>query len=184
MFIEIRSCFALRSKEDWSCSLCIGEHWEIMNNEMQQLIKQGVQELKAFAFSVVTVKRWYTFDIHFEGAGGRACGDVQYYFFLLKKIGNWIYAMTIHRAESNINIWLTKNLFLTLVSDNEAINCGLIWIIERVVNLNVTWLELFLFWFRSFSCTVRLLFHSLLERVEDCLKLDVPGQGGEKNVWT
>ena len=45
-------------------------------------------------------------------------------------------------------------------------------------------LVLFLFWFRSFTCTVQLLFHSLRERVVSGvgvhLKLDVQGQGSGK----
>ena len=43
-------------------------------------------------------------------------------------------------------------------------------------------LVLFLFGFRSFTCTVQLLFHSLLEKFGRgrCLKLDVPGQEGRK----
>ena len=52
-------------------------------------------------------------------------------------------------------------------------------------------LVLLLFWFLSFTCTVRLLFHSSLERQGVCgwgegcsgrfrLKLDVQGQGGGK----
>ena len=39
----------------------------------------------------------------------------------------------------------------------------------------------FLFLIHSFTCMVRLLFHSLLDRVTGggvCLKLDVQGQGG------
>ena len=44
-------------------------------------------------------------------------------------------------------------------------------------------LVLFLFWFRSLTCTVRLLFHSLLERGWGWgvrLKLDVQGQDSRK----
>ena len=46
-------------------------------------------------------------------------------------------------------------------------------------------LVLFLFWFRSFTCTVRLLFHSLLETVRERvhLKLDVQGQGVRNLFW-
>ena len=69
--------------------------------------------------------------------------DVQYLFFLLKKIG--FFTMTWHYADPNINILLTRNLFLSLTSDSEAIIyhgivCGLNRTTERVVNLNVTWL--------------------------------------------
>ena len=45
------------------------------------------------------------------------------------------------------------------------------------------YLILFLFWFRLFICTVRLLFHSFLERERVVRSnLDVEGRGGKKKL--
>ena len=103
-----------------------------------------------------------------RGWGVSECSGGPIFFFVIKE--NWIYAITIQHAEPKINTLLTRNLPF----DSDArqwrnpliipVHC--LWLnltIERVLSLNVTCcLVLFLFWFRSFTCTVRLLFHSLL----------------------
>ena len=103
-----------------------------------------------------------------ESWGVASVLDVQSLIFFIKE--NWICAMTRHQAESNINILLTRNLPF----DSGVIQwihpfmiplhcCGLNRTIECVVNLNVTCFVLFLFWVRSFTCTLQVLFHSLFE---------------------
>ena len=58
---------------------------------------------------------WYNYDINFRGARGlRQIGkfwtsNLLLFFFVFVK-ENWIYAMTRHHAESNIDILLTRNL--------------------------------------------------------------------------
>ena len=90
--------------------------------------------------------------------------------------------MTRHRAESNINVLLTRNVpFDTSVRQwsqaSSFIMIPLYCLLAKLKNQNVwsiwMWRDvvLFLFWFCSFTCTVRLLFHSLLARV-------VEGEGG------
>ena len=74
----------------------------------------------------LTLMVWYTYDVHFEGGGGRVgvdknemlsdvwgwgireCSGVQFLFFFIKE--NWICAMTKQHAQPNINILLTRNL--------------------------------------------------------------------------
>ena len=98
--------------------------------------------------------------------------DCIFIYRYICKIENWICTMTRHYAESSINILLTWNLPTesgvrqwshSLM--NHCIVCRLDWTIERVINLNVTWIGFALFSFRSFTCMVQLLFHSLLETV-------------------
>ena len=111
-----------------------------------------------FSFSTKTPKGWYTHDIHFEdgggGGGGRLrvkakmrCYRTQVGGGLAIVPENWICAMTRHHVESNISILLTRNL--PFDSDVRQWSypliiplhvCGLNRTIERVVNLNVTWL--------------------------------------------
>ena len=95
--------------------------------------------------------------------------DVQSLFFFIKE--NWICTMTRHHAESRITTLLTRKLLFD--TDTRQWShplmiplhvCGINRTIEPVVNLNVTWLALFLFLFHSFICTVRLLFHSLFRQ--------------------
>ena len=99
----------------------------------------------------------------------RSVLDVQSLLFLIKE--NWF---TRYHAESNINILLIKSLpfdsgvrqwsYLLMILLH-CIITRLNQTIERVVNLNVTWLGFIFVLFRSFTCMVQLLFHSLLERV-------------------
>ena len=84
-------------------------------------------------------------DVQGEGGGGGELGcwgvgecsgilDAQFLFFLLKKIENWICAMT--KQHPNINRNFEKRCSFWL----HCIVCGINRTIERVVNLNVTWL--------------------------------------------
>ena len=95
------------------------------------------------------------------GAGGwESVLDVQFLFFLLKKIGfaPWL---SIMLSQTLIYYWQEIFTF-TLTSDSEAILywyhcivCGLIEPIKRVVSFNVTWLS-FVFVLINFildSCT-------------------------------
>ena len=121
-----------------------------------------------FSFSTKTPKGWYTHDIHFEDGGGSGgggglrvkakmrCYRTQVGGGLAIVPENWICAMTRHHAESNISILLTRNL--PFDSDVRQWSypliiplhvCGLNRTIERIVNLNVTWL-CFVFDFISF----------------------------------
>ena len=95
-----------------------------------------------------------------------------------------------YHAESNINILLTRNL--TIDSSVRQ------WSHLLMIPLHSLWakssnsmrgqfecdvtLVLFLFWFRSFTCTVRFLSHSLLERLGIGLNLDVLGWTGGGGV--
>ena len=83
--------------------------------------------------------------------------DVQSLFFLLRKIGfaPWPDIMLI---QTLINYW-QEIFFLTDVRQS-SLN-GLNWTTERVVNLNVTWLDFIFVLVSLFTSTVRLLFHSL-----------------------
>ena len=82
---------------------------------------------------------------------------------------NWVNAMTSHNVEPNTNIIDKKTSFWrqtvkSSVNDiialfklsNIALFVELYRRIERMVNLNVTCLILFLVWFRSFTCTISL----------------------------
>ena len=81
-------------------------------------------------------------DVQGEGGGGELgcwgvgeCSgilDAQFLFFLLKKIENWICAMT--KQHPNINRNFEKRCSFWL----HCIVCGINRTIERVVNLNVT----------------------------------------------
>ena len=81
------------------------------------------------------------------GRGVRECFRCPILIFFIKK--NWIWAMTKHHAQSNINILLTRNLLhFTLTLDSEAILysyhcivCGINRTMDRVVSFNVTWLS-------------------------------------------
>ena len=137
-------------------------------------------------FYINLLRMWYTYDVHFDGGwrvergGGRQKWDVigcrgwrvsecsgrPIFVFFIKE--NWICAMTRHHAEPNINILLTRNL--PFDSDIRqwshaimipSIACGLNWTIERMSIWMWRVMISFLFWFHSFTWTVRLLFHSL-----------------------
>ena len=77
--------------------------------------------------------------------GVSECPERPIFTFFIKE--NWICAETRHHAEPNINTLLTRIFLVTLTSDSEAIlwwyHCRLIWTMEHVVNLNVTWLGFF-----------------------------------------
>ena len=95
--------------------------------------------------------------------------DVQSLLFFIKE--NWIYAMTRHHAEPNINILLTRNLpfdyDVRKCSHPLMIPLHCLW--PKLNNrtrgqfeCDVIWFCFVLFSFRLFTCTVRLLFHGLL----------------------
>ena len=111
---------------------------------------------------------WYTDGVHFEGELGEAkmrCYRVFWtsnlYFFIKE---NWIWAMTKDHVN---NILLARNL--PFDSDVRR------WSHPLMTSLHCLWaksshktrsqfecdMALFLFWFCSFTCTVRLRFHSL-----------------------
>ena len=101
--------------------------------------------------------------------GVSECSGRPIFNFFIRE--NWICAMTRHHAVSNINILLIRNhpidfgvrqcshpLMISLhclcaKSNNRT---------RGLFECDVTW---FCFCFDSFTCTVRLLFHSLLERL-------------------
>ena len=130
-----------------------------------------------------TAKKWYTYGVHFEG-GGRWSGVLRQKWdvivlrewglasvlevqslFLLQKIGfaRWPDIML------NQTIYYWQEIFLlTLRSDrkpsfNDTITLFVDWIEQCSAWSIWMWrdLVLFLFWFHSFTCTIRLLFHSL-----------------------
>ena len=123
---------------------------------------------KIIALFYINLHRvWYTYDVHFEI---RQKWDVisgrPIFASFIKE--NCICAMTRHHAEPNINILLTRNL--PFDSDIRqwshaimipSIACGLNWTIERMSIWMWRVMISFLFWFHSFTWTVRLLFHSL-----------------------
>ena len=100
-------------------------------------------------------------------------GDYQVFWtsniFFIKE--NWISAITRHYTdtEPNINILLTRNLpfgsYVRQWSYPLTIPLNCLWAKSNNRIAWSTWiwpdLVLFLYWFRSFTCTVRLLFHSL-----------------------
>ena len=103
------------------------------------------------------------------GWGGELASvlEVQYLFFLLKKIG--FCAITWHHAEPNISILLSRNLpfdsDVTQWRHLLIIPLHCLWAKSNnrtrgQFECDVTWF-LFLFWFRSLTCTVRLLFHRM-----------------------
>ena len=94
--------------------------------------------------------------------GVSECSERPIYIFYIKE--NWILTMTRHHA---YNILLTRNLHF----DSDVRQ----WSHTLMILLNCLWVKsnygtrgqfeydttLFLFWFCSFTCTMRLLFHSL-----------------------
>ena len=102
--------------------------------EIPLLLKFSFPEQKAFEKIKNFVDSLYDY---------KYSGVTNPYFFVDE---NWICAMIRHHAEPNINILLTRNFpFDSDVSEaipswHHAIFCGLNRTIERVVNLNATWL--------------------------------------------
>ena len=98
--------------------------------------------------------------------GVSECSGCSIFVFFIKE--NWICAMTRHHAEPNINISLTRNLpFDSDVSQRShplMISLHCLWTKSNNRAWSISmWRDLvsFLFWFRSFTCTVWLLFYSL-----------------------
>ena len=98
--------------------------------------------------------------------GGSECSGRPISFFFIKK--KLICPMTKHHVEPNINILFTRNI---------SIDSGVRqWSHPLMIPLHCLWTksnkrtrgqfecDMTLFLFCSFTCTVRLLFHSLLER--------------------
>ena len=117
-------------------------------------------------FTEEILKGWYTYDVHFEGCGvgwggrwGRQKKGV------IGRRGD----MTRHHAEPNISMLLTRNLPFDLDvrqwSYPLMIPLPCLWAKSNNRTRMSIWmwhdLVLFLFWFHSFLCTVRLLFRSL-----------------------
>ena len=112
-------------------------------------------------------------DVGWEGMMGSDCSGRPVFIFLIKE--NWICSITRHRAESNINVLLTRNLpvdsgvrhwrYSSMISLHYL--C-----VERMVNLNVVWLGFVIFLISFVHRTVRLLFYSLLKRGGGGWKLD------------
>ena len=113
------------------------------------------------------------------GGGGLASVlDVQSLFFLWKKI--WFEL----QPDIMLIIYYWQEIFLlTLTSDSWSHSLMIPWhclglnrTTERLVNLNMTWLQFFLFLFDffycSFTCTVRLLLHSLCFEVMQMKQYD------------
>ena len=98
------------------------------------------------------------------GWGVSKCSGHSIFIFFIKE--NWIWVMTRHHAD---NILLTRNLHF----DSDVRQ----WSHPLMILLHCLWansnyrtrgqfecdMTLFLFWFRSFTCTMRLLFHSLFK---------------------
>ena len=81
--------------------------------------------------------------------------------FLIKE--NWIFALTGHHVEPNIDILFARNLpfesYVRQWSHPLMIQLHYLW--AKSNNRTCGELVLFLFWFLLFTCTVWLLFHSL-----------------------
>ena len=109
-----------------------------------------------------------------------------FFLFLIKE--NWICTMNRHHAEPNINISLTKKF--PFDSDfrhwSHPLMIPLHWLWAKSNNrirdqfeCDMTWF-LLLLWFRSFTCTVLLLFHSLLKSVGGTFEIGCPRLRGWK----
>ena len=126
------------------------------------------------------------------GVGGTDCSGRSVFVFFVKE--NWICAMIRH-TESNIDVLLTRNFPFNFDirqwrhSLMTPLHC--LWAKSNnrtrgQFECDVTWF-LFLFWFHSFTCTVLLLFHSLLKGVGGSFKIGLSKSRGWKKIgrrWT
>ena len=110
---------------------------------------------------IISSSKWFSF--FGMGSVVSDCSGRLIFIFFIKE--NWILAMTRHHA---YNILLTRNLHF----DSDVRQ----WSHPLMILLHCLWAKsnhrtlvqlgldvtLFLFWFRSFTCKMLLLFHSLL----------------------
>ena len=106
---------------------------------------------------------------------GSECSGYQILIFFIKE--NWICAMARHYAEPNINILETRNLlFYTDVRQwSHTLMIPLHCLCARSNNRTRGQFvcDVFWFWFRLFTCTLRLLFHSFFGRREYNFKMHI-----------
>ena len=131
------------------------------------------------------------------GIGTLTCNTLVFrtsnlYFFIKE---NWICAMTRYYAEPNINLLFTRNLRIDsgVRKWSHPLTipftvCGLYRTIQRVVNLNMTWLGFVFVLVLSVHMHRAVLFYSLLERLwQGPFKTERPRSRGWTNFgrrWT
>ena len=113
-----------------------------------------------------------------------------FFFFEFSTKENWICTMNRHHAEPNINILFTKKFPFDsdfIHRSHPLISLHWLWAksnnrIRDQFEYDVTWF-LLLFWFRSFTCTVLLLSHSLLKSVGGSFEIGCPRLRAWKKFW-